>query len=261
MKGKSWSISIGMVSKEHYCSKCGAKLETERTHRVVTKEDKDYYKYHDVGKFPKYDYDVYEHRFKCPSCNARVSHEEQRIIEVIQKKCGHNVLSSGEKSANYKESKKIVNKRRLTKIIMQPSVYNAIFLSLFYLFSGDKTSKDLILIIGLYVVATVAMIERGMRRYTGNYKFKYQQRYSYEKESQLQRLHTYATHNRELIETSDKCYCFYCKSIIDSSEIKDYIDNGQTALCPKCGIDSIIPDGIEEDVNEEIVDEMNQYWF
>lgn len=38
MKGKSWSISIGMVSKEHYCSKCGAKLEAERTHRVVTKK-------------------------------------------------------------------------------------------------------------------------------------------------------------------------------------------------------------------------------
>ena len=57
------------------------------------------------------------------------------------------------------------------------------------------------------------------------------------------------------------CYCFYCKSIIDSSEIKDYIDNGQTALCPECDMDAIIPDGIEEEIKEEIIEDMNQYWF
>ena len=105
------------------------------------------------------------------------------------------------------------------------------------------------------------MIVMRVRSYKGNYKLKFKQTYSHEKESQMERLHTYSTHNRELIEASDRCYCFYCKSVMDSRDVKDYIDNGQTALCPKCDIDSIIPDGIEEDVNEEIIDEMNQYWF
>ena len=42
MKGKSYSIPFGMVFKKYYCSKCGTKLEKEKTHRVVTKNDKDY---------------------------------------------------------------------------------------------------------------------------------------------------------------------------------------------------------------------------
>ena len=44
-------------------------------------------------------------------------------------------------------------------------------------------------------------------------------------------------------------------------EIERYIDDGQTALCPKCGIDAIIPDSIEESVDENIIAEMNEYWF
>ena len=39
MKGKSWSIPVGMVFKKYYCSKCGGKLVKSKTHRVVTKDD------------------------------------------------------------------------------------------------------------------------------------------------------------------------------------------------------------------------------
>ena len=67
MKGKSWSIPVGMVFKKYYCSKCGGKLVKSKTHRVVTKDDKDYYQYHDVGTYPRYDYDVYSYEFKCQS--------------------------------------------------------------------------------------------------------------------------------------------------------------------------------------------------
>ena len=44
-------------------------------------------------------------------------------------------------------------------------------------------------------------------------------------------------------------------------EVEEYIDNGQTALCPRCQIDAIIPDSIEESVDENIIAEMNEYWF
>ena len=73
-----------MVFKKYHCAKCGTKLKNEKTHRVVTKDDRDYYQYHDLGTFPHRDYDVYEYRFACPKCGARVSFDEQRIIAGIQ---------------------------------------------------------------------------------------------------------------------------------------------------------------------------------
>ena len=56
------------------------------------------------------------------------------------------------------------------------------------------------------------------------------------------------------------CYCFYCKQKFDSSEVVEYIDNGQTGLCPKCGVDTILPDSLGE-INDKVIDEMNKYWF
>ena len=48
---------------------------------------------------------------------------------------------------------------------------------------------------------------------------------------------------------------------MDSSEINRYLDEEETALCPKCGIDSIIPDGIDENIDKGIIEEMHDYWF
>ena len=48
---------------------------------------------------------------------------------------------------------------------------------------------------------------------------------------------------------------------MDAKEITEFLDNGQTAKCPKCRIDAIIPDAIDEEINESIINEMNEYWF
>ena len=66
--------------------------------------------------------------------------------------------------------------------------------------------------------------------------------------------------NKELILNSEKCYCFYCQKKFNSSNVKDYIDDGQTALCPKCEVDAVLPDNIEG-INEEVIEKMNKYWF
>ena len=86
-------------------------------------------------------------------------------------------------------------------------------------------------------------------------------RYDYEKESLLKKLHTYSTHNKELIDVSERCYCFYCEKVFDKNEIESFADNGKTAICPHCGIDSVLPDSIDEDIDEKIISEMNKYWF
>ncbi len=201
MKGKSYSIPLGMVFKKYYCSKCGTKLEKEKTHRVVTKDDKDYYQYHEYGMFPLHDYDVYSYQFKCPSCEERISFDEQCIIERIQKKCSRFVLSPAEIKENYIACRKENNRMKIHRT------------------------------------------------------------YSYEKKSQMERLHAYSSHNMELVERSVKCYCFYCKSVFESGEIDSYLVNEKNALCPKCCTDSIIPDSINEAVDESIISEMHDYWF
>lgn len=260
MKGKSYAIPFGMVFKKYYCSKCGSKLEKERTHRVVTKDDKDYYQYHDYGTFPRSDHDVYDYRFKCPSCGARISFVEQCIIERIQKKCSSKILSSIEIKQNHKECKFEDNKRVLLRNILVPLCFVSLFFPLFYFFGTNKEEFSLTVLIILYILISLGIIIGAIRKYKGNYKLRHLQSYSHEEEATLNRLHSYCSHNKELITTSKKCYCFYCKEKFDSVEVVEYIDTGHTAICPKCGIDAVIPDCIEE-INEKVIDEMNKYWF
>jgi hypothetical protein len=48
---------------------------------------------------------------------------------------------------------------------------------------------------------------------------------------------------------------------MESSEISEYTDDGHTAKCPKCGIDSVIPGNVDEVIDEKLLEEMNEYWF
>lgn len=77
----------------------------------------------------------------------------------------------------------------------------------------------------------------------------------------LKKLHQYCTNNKKLISKANKCYCFFCMKEMKSEEIVDYLSVEETAICPYCGIDSIIPDSINDEVNITIIKEMNKYWF
>lgn len=57
------------------------------------------------------------------------------------------------------------------------------------------------------------------------------------------------------------CGCFYCGAIFPPSEIMDWIDRGRTALCARCGIDSVIGDRSGFPITSEFLDQMNHYWF
>jgi hypothetical protein len=72
-------------------------------------------------------------------------------------------------------------------------------------------------------------------------------------------------HVNEIIE-STFCGCFYCLSIFKPIEIVEWTDEGdsrgKTALCPKCGVDSVIGDKSGFAVIDEIfLKEMNARWF
>ena len=61
------------------------------------------------------------------------------------------------------------------------------------------------------------------------------------------------------------CGCFYCKSIYSASEVKEWCDNDgrgdKTALCPKCGIDSVLGDATFVELTPELLELMNMLFF
>ncbi len=74
--------------------------------------------------------------------------------------------------------------------------------------------------------------------------------------------HKYSIRNRTQLEKSTFCGCFYCKRIYNPAEIHEWVDeNGVTALCPYCGIDSVIGDASGYPLGDEFLHTMHNYWF
>ena len=67
--------------------------------------------------------------------------------------------------------------------------------------------------------------------------------------------------NRESIEKSEKCACFFCGKVFSPSEIEDWTDGGKTAICPFCDVDSVIGDGAGYPLTKELLDGLHKYSF
>lgn len=46
---------------------------------------------------------------------------------------------------------------------------------------------------------------------------------------------------RKELEAQRLCGCYYCLKIYSPLEITEWCDGQQTAICPYCGIDAVIP--------------------
>ncbi|PTY02227.1 hypothetical protein DB347_24460 [Opitutaceae bacterium EW11] len=72
-------------------------------------------------------------------------------------------------------------------------------------------------------------------------------------------------HRKEVLSSSE-CGCFYCISIFVPAEIEEWVDEdkdgeGQTALCPKCGIDSVIASDSGYPITRDFLSGMHEVWF
>ena len=67
--------------------------------------------------------------------------------------------------------------------------------------------------------------------------------------------------NHAELKQSLKCGCFSCGSIFDATEVEDYIDDGKTALCPYCSVDSVIGDASGIEPNPKLLNELNKMYF
>lgn len=66
-----------------------------------------------------------------------------------------------------------------------------------------------------------------------------------------------AMKNRKEVKSSNQCGCYYCLSVFPSSKVVEWTDNNETALCPKCSVDSVVPE--INDVN--VLEKIKKYWF
>jgi hypothetical protein len=73
--------------------------------------------------------------------------------------------------------------------------------------------------------------------------------------------HSHCSNHRAEVLHSDRCGCFYCGEIYPPSEIRDWIDRDETALCPHCHIDSVIGSASGYPLTPEFLRAMEARWF
>ena len=76
----------------------------------------------------------------------------------------------------------------------------------------------------------------------------------------LKDLHRDSFNNRELVESSATSGCFCCLEMFASSRITEWTDKGLTALCPSCGIDSVLTDSACI-LTDKLLHKMNLEYF
>ena len=74
--------------------------------------------------------------------------------------------------------------------------------------------------------------------------------------------HDYAIFNKPQVMQSRTCGCFHCLRIFEPSEIVDWCDLAEdTAICPYCGVDSVLAEASGFKITEELLRQMQGYWF
>ncbi|OZC03959.1 cytoplasmic protein [Rubricoccus marinus] len=76
--------------------------------------------------------------------------------------------------------------------------------------------------------------------------------------------HRHSSSHRAEIERSERCGCFYCMAVYPPEAVAEWIDEGnggETALCPSCGIDSVIGSASGYPITGAFLGRMNAHYF
>jgi hypothetical protein len=85
-------------------------------------------------------------------------------------------------------------------------------------------------------------------------------------DADLKAAHRHSASHRTEVLSSPSCGCFHCLAVFAPSEIRDWVDAGadgvgKTALCPRCGIDSVIGSNAGMALDERFLSQMHEFWF
>lgn len=83
---------------------------------------------------------------------------------------------------------------------------------------------------------------------------------------ELEVQHELSSMHRKEVEDAGYCGCCYCQESFPADKIDSWIDSnsageGQTAICPLCGIDAIIPSQNGEPIDGRLLEAMHQQYF
>ena len=77
----------------------------------------------------------------------------------------------------------------------------------------------------------------------------------------LARLHRSSFRNRGALEATGRAACFGCLQTLEASRVVEYVDAGQTALCPACGLDTLLPVHGAEDADVQLLRALNERYL
>jgi len=84
------------------------------------------------------------------------------------------------------------------------------------------------------------------------------------KDDRLNRIHKSSFGNMENLYKDKHCGCFHCGAMFNSKDIYEWvheIGDLRTALCPYCGVDSVISESCGEKITKKLLAEMHEHYF
>lgn len=79
-------------------------------------------------------------------------------------------------------------------------------------------------------------------------------------QASLTKIHSKSRRNRSSLARSAICGCFYCLNEYPFQRISEWTDDGETAICPCCGVDAVL--GFSSpSADHGLLRDMHKHWF
>jgi len=76
----------------------------------------------------------------------------------------------------------------------------------------------------------------------------------------LRQAYEHSRLNRRFMVSGADCRCFHCLHAFSAEQISYWVDNGETAICPNCGVDAVLS-GQADCLSEELIGELHAAYF
>ncbi|MAQ15812.1 MAG: cytoplasmic protein [Sandaracinus sp.] len=80
-------------------------------------------------------------------------------------------------------------------------------------------------------------------------------------EPEVVRAHSHSIDHRAEILASALCGCFHCLATFPPTAIDTWVDRGETAMCPRCGIDAVLGSAAGFSLDRQFLGHMRRRWF
>lgn len=76
----------------------------------------------------------------------------------------------------------------------------------------------------------------------------------------LQRAYEHSKLNRRFMSQGTVCRCFHCLGEFPAERISHWTDQGETALCPVCGVDAVLSSQADP-LSETLIGQLRHTYF